>query len=325
MKMTIKEAILKVLEDNQGAYTYLEILDLINVKGYIDWSNARTPSDTIGAQLGDFIRKNDTRVKRTKKGGRFLYYLASNEDIIGLDVLTGITQSQSTQFATAPAAAYKERDLHILLSTFLKTHGINSKTIFHEKSQSKSDKHQKWIHPDMIGVAFLKLKTAESQALLKTVNKEETFRLNSYEIKREIKSDYELKEAFFQAVSNSSWANHGYLVAFEIEPSLYDEMKRLNQSFGIGIIELSSNPFQSTVHFPSKYSDLDFKTIDKLCKVNPEFAEFISQVEKVMTAEDRFAGAIEKELIEICDKILKDEAEINKYCEDKNIPINLEE
>lgn len=37
----------------------------------------------------------------------------------------------------------------------------------------------------------------------------------------------------------SSWANYGYLVALEISDSLKDEMQRLNQSFGISIIELT--------------------------------------------------------------------------------------
>ena len=47
--MTIKEAILKVLEDNIGSFTYLEVLKMIDEKNYIDWGNAKTPSDTIGA------------------------------------------------------------------------------------------------------------------------------------------------------------------------------------------------------------------------------------------------------------------------------------
>ena len=64
--MTIKEAILKVLEEQKSALTYMEVHDKIIEKDYIDWSNAKTPSDTVGAQLGHFIRQNDTRVKRVK-------------------------------------------------------------------------------------------------------------------------------------------------------------------------------------------------------------------------------------------------------------------
>ena len=161
--------------------------------------------------------------------------------------------------------------------SYLKSQNIYSKTIFHEKSANSKDDHQKWIHPDMLGIDFLNLKNSVSNALLKVINKSDAFNLISYELKREIKSDYELKKCFFQAVSNSSWANYGYLVAFEFSDSLSDEMERLNQSFGIGIIELNANPYQSKILFPAIYKDLDFKTIDKLCKINKEFEQFIEQ------------------------------------------------
>jgi hypothetical protein len=143
-------------------------------------------------------------------------------------------------------------------------------------------------------------------------------------LKREINSDSELKKAFFQAVSNSSWANYGYLVAFEIGDSLMEEMERLNQSFGIGVIELNANPYQSKILFTPKYKDLDFKTIDKLCKINKEFEKFIEQTEKLMTAEERYSKATEKELEEFCDSYFMSDTEIERYCKEKNIPLELE-
>ncbi len=57
--MTVKEAILKVLEDNVGSFTYLEILKMIDTKNYYNWENSKTPSATVSAQLGSFIRHND--------------------------------------------------------------------------------------------------------------------------------------------------------------------------------------------------------------------------------------------------------------------------
>ena len=42
------------------------------------------------------------------------------------------------------------------------------------------------------------------------------------------------------------------------------EMERLSQSFGIGIIELSANPYESKILFTANFKELDFKTIDKL-------------------------------------------------------------
>ena len=149
----------------------------------------------------------------------------------------------------------------------MKNTDIFSKTIFHEKSISK-DTNQIWTHPDMVGIKFLNQKNKTGQEFLKSINKLDTFKLSSYELKREINSDNELKQAFFQAVSNSSWANYGYLVAFEFSDALYEEMQRLNQSFGIGIIELNANPYQSKTLFPATLKELDFRMIDKLCQNN---------------------------------------------------------
>ena len=173
----------------------------------------------------------------------------------------------------------------------------------------------------MVGISFLNLQTKVSQTFLKAVNKADTFKITSYEVKKEINTDYELKKTFFQAVSNSSWANYGYLVAFEISDSLNDEMERLNQSFGIGIIELKQNPYESKILYPSKYKELDFKTIDKLCKINSDFSKFIEQTEKLLTATDRYVNATEKELDEFCDYYFKSDSEIDNYCIDKNISI----
>lgn len=203
----------------------------------------------------------------------------------------------------------------------MKNADIYSKTIFHEQSSNSKDNHQNWIHPDMIGIKFLNLQTKASQNFLKAINRVDTFKLTSYELKKEINSDYELKKCFFQAVSNSSWANYGYLVTFEISDSLNEEMERLNQSFGIGIIELKSNPYESKVLFSAKYRDLDFKTIDKLCKINKDFEKFIEQAEKLMTASEKYVTATERELVEFCDKYFESDTEMEDYCKKKNITI----
>lgn len=86
----------------------------------------------------------------------------------------------------------------------------------------------------MVGVKFLNLQTRASQNLLKSINRVDTFKLSAYEIKKEINNDSELKKAYFQAVSNSSWANYGYLVAFEFSDNLYDEMERLSDKYIAG-------------------------------------------------------------------------------------------
>jgi hypothetical protein len=324
--MTIKEAILKSLDEINALTNYMDIYNHILKNSYYDFGTAKTPASTISALLGDFIRNGDTRVKRIKQdGGTYSYYLTKNEQNISIEILSGETETKTTKVVkTAKTKSFEERDLHKLLSSYLKNSGTYSKTIFHEQSNGK-DNNQIWTHPDMVGIKFLNLQTKASQNFLKSINRVDTFKMSSYELKKEINSDSELKKAFFQAVSNSSWANYGYLVAFEFSDSLNEEMARLNQSFGIGIIELNANPYQSKILFPAAYRDLDFKTIDKLCKMNSEFNKFIEQTEKLLTLTDeRYYKSIEKELDEFCDDYFANDTEVEKYCNDKNIPTEQE-
>lgn len=316
--MTVKEAILKSLDDIVGLANSSEVNQHIIDNKYYDFKDAKTPAATVSALLGDFVRNGDSRIKRLKNSGGYLYYLTKNESAIGIEKLTG--DDIKLDKSIDRKKTYEERSLHKLLSSYLKNTEVYSKTIFHEQSSNGKDSNQIWTHPDIVGIKFLSLQTKASQNFIKSINRVDTFKLSSYEIKKEINSDSELKKAYFQAVSNSSWANFGYLVAFEFSDNLYDEMNRLNQSFGIGIIELDSNPYKSKVLFPAKFRELDFKTIDKLCVINKDFEKFIEQTEKLLTAQERYFSSTERELDEFCDSYFHNDSEIEKYCEDSKIP-----
>lgn len=329
--MTLKEAVIKSLEELKKPSVYINIYNHIVENKYFDFGTSKTPHFSVSGVLTDFIQKSDSRIKRIKLDGKtYSYYLSKYEQSIGVELLNGnedlIDNSENQKvkpIKNSKSKTFEERDLHILLSSYLKNADTYSKTIFHEQSNGK-DSNQIWTHPDMVGIKFLNLQSKVSQNFLKSINRVDTFKLSSYELKREINSDSELKKAFFQAVSNSSWANYGYLVAFEFSDSLQDEMARLNQSFGIGIIQLNANPYQSKVLYPSVFRDLDFKTIDKLCKMNKEFEKFIEQTEKLMTASEKYVSGAEKELDEFCDMYFKNDTEIENYCKEKHIPIDQE-
>ena len=317
--MTVKEAVLKSLEELNKRTNYNEIYEHILKNNYYDFGKSKTPAYTISGQLTSFIQKGDNRVKRIKSvNGSYSYYLTKNENNINLEdnAINDITEEVKKKLNS-----FAERDLHKLLSSYLKNTGTYSKTIFHEQSKNSKDSNQKWIHPDLVGIKFINLKTKTSQNFLKVVNRADTFKISSYEIKKEINTDYELKKYFFQAVSNSSWANYSYLVAFEISDSLEEEMERLNQSFGIGIIELKANPYESKILYQSKYKELDFKTLDQLCKINSDFEMFIEQTEKLLTANDKYIYSSKKELEEFCDNYFINDTEIDLYCKEKHIPI----
>ncbi len=75
--MTVKEAILESLERLGKQSTYQEITEYIQ-KNKLYESDGKTLDATVSALLGDFIRKNDTRVGRIKNGRTYFYYLLKN-------------------------------------------------------------------------------------------------------------------------------------------------------------------------------------------------------------------------------------------------------
>jgi hypothetical protein len=221
---------------------------------------------------------------------------------------------------TTPVAAPKnfdERSLHKLFCSSLHNKDIYAKTIFHEKTPNKVDHTQKWVHPDIVGVRFEDYNDA-TISLLKATEPKAMAHIYSFEMKRRIDSDSQLKQYFFQAVSNSSWANFGYLVAFEIADGLDEEMERLNNAFGIGVILMQAKEY--TVLYPAREKSLDYITIQKLTNMNPDFKEFITKLSKVMNASKDYTSDARTTFANCCDKTFNSDEEVENYCKDKNIP-----
>ena len=220
--------------------------------------------------------------------------------------------------AKAFTKTFSERSLHALFCTALRNRNIYAKTIFHEKSSGKSDSAQKWVHPDIIGVEIDRFENEKTLAILKATEPREAVKLYSFELKKSIDSDSHLKQYYFQALSNSNWANYGYLVAYEISENLNEEMGRLNAAFGIGVILMNSRDYQ--ILFPAKERSLDYNTIEKLNNLNKDFESFLLQVSNFITAEERYINSVKSSLVGFCDPILQNEEEIEYYCSKNNIP-----
>ena len=88
-----------------------------------------------------------------------------------------------------------------------------TKTINHSKSTKKE--FGEWVHPDIVGCYF-PIDEWDTQVMnLSSAIGNTSIKILSFELKRELNLG-KLRESFFQAVSNSSWANESYLVAAEI-------------------------------------------------------------------------------------------------------------
>lgn len=152
----------------------------------------------------------------------------------------------------------------------------------------------------------------ETITLLENI-KQNSYKLFSFELKIALNFS-NLKECYFQAVSNSSWANEGYLVVLkEIDSEVLSELRRLNQSFGIGVIKLESNDLlNSKIILSAKEKELDIQTLNMLINKNPNFKEFIDDINKQIKV------GKEAKIQANFDEIKSDE-EMEKYLKEKCI------
>ncbi len=178
-----------------------------------------------------------------------------------------------------------ERDLHPFL-TYMAINNENlkcyTKTIFHEESSKSPKGMDRWLYPDMVGVRFLHAEWS-NENLIAFSKKFDTLpvKLVSFELKKEI-SVHNCRECYFQAISNSSWANEGYLVGCHIDthnPQLMDLLKRLHASFGIGVIDLRTDEDKSTILLNAKYKEkIDYTVASEFSAKNPKFSGFLKSV-----------------------------------------------
>lgn len=187
---------------------------------------------------------------------------------------------------------FLEKEMHPFLVAFAKRQfEAYSKTIDQSKSKTGKAGESEWVHPDIVSFRLARNEfTAKIQPFYRQMNQDVAY-LYSFELKRSVKLNT-LKPYYFQAVSNSSWANEGYLVTVELDETnqiLMEELGRLVSAFGIGVIKLDlEHPEQSRILFEAKKKEqLDFYTINKLASQdNADFMEFIEVVQACLEAKD---------------------------------------
>lgn len=286
MTYTFLDIALDVLKTAEKPLKYQEIWEMgveaglatkINISG-------KTPWQTLGARLYVDVRDNpNTRfVKIGSRPTRF--FLKERKNQISSDTIEKIEVEEYK--ITKESTNWHERELHPLLAYFVYANPsfgrgkeVRSKTIFHERS--KKNGYSEWLYPDMVGF-YLPLEDWEAEIIeFGKISDNNLVKLYSFEIKKTLsKGNY--RESFFQAVSNSSWANEGYLVTTEItqDDDLISELERLTLSFGIGIIQLNLDDFDSSnVIFPAiPKKNYDWETMNKICSQNKDFRRFIQDV-----------------------------------------------
>ena len=317
-KTTFWDIIERTIEKVATPLSAKEIWDKANELGTIgDYvTTGKTPWATIAAYCYTDINNNGDAsmiIQTSERPAQF--FLRKLGDKIDIQKVQKQKDNEVAKKEKVEAKKFNERDLHSLLVAYAlgDTHfKANLKTIFHETSNKGTKGQNEWIHPDIVGVYFpfkdYKKETLEIQSHL-TIS---SIKLFSFELKISL-SFVNLREYFFQAVSNSSWANEGYLVAINIneDPTFRDELRRLNNAFGIGIIKLNTeNVFESEILFPASIKQsIDWDTVNRLANENSDFSDFLKFI-----TEDCKLGKIKSQY----DKVLNLE-ELTKHIKDKGI------
>ncbi|EFO9851355.1 HrgA protein [Campylobacter jejuni] len=306
-KLSYKELALEVLKQSDKPLSANEIWQKALEKGLDKKlsSIGQTPTQTIWNRLlTDKINFLKTSIKPTT------FWLKEREnELLKLDNKNEITNEKQEK------NKFHERDLHPLLVKFLYENldfNLNCKTIYHEQSKKGKGGEDKWNYPDIIGVYFpYDDYEKETITLLENI-KQNSYKLFSFELKIALNFS-NLKECYFQAVSNSSWANEGYLVVLqEIDSEVLSELRRLNQSFGIGVIKLEKDISNSQILISAKEKELDIQTLNMLINKNPNFKEFIDDINKQIKV------GKEAKIQANFDEIKSDE-EMEKYLKEKCI------
>lgn len=252
-------------------------------------SKGKTPARSIQAQLYVDIKDgaNSDFVQLSKHpvlfGLKSLQY--GNREVEGAsDDVKNDDDAAPARSKKAERPSWNERDLHPLLATYVRSDPhfkCYAKTIYQEKSSKRSRNSDMWTHPDMVGVYFPFKDFEESTIELQDTLRVNPYKIFSFELKKSLSTGH-LREYFFQAVSNSSWANEGYLVAPSIsgDSDFLEDLQRLSNAFGIGVIRLDiEHAEQSEIVFQAQPRDaLDWATVDRLSSINPDFREFLTGI-----------------------------------------------
>lgn len=236
------------------------------------------------------LQKRHPELKTTEGRPRKYYYSDKSDSA----EVAAAEAGQAEPAADAGAGKLGEHALYPMLSQYLwEEFRVYSKRIDEKKSSNKRGPNgNRWLYPDVVGMEDLGAEWHQEVRDCVNQYSDKRTRLWSFEAKLLINRS-NARECFFQAVSNSSWANFGYLVAAEIEgQDTLKELRMLFAAHGIGLIKLDTeNPVDSQVLIPARERDeIDWDMANRLATENKDFLGFVKLVKQFyQTGEARSA------------------------------------
>lgn len=292
--MKLNHAVAQCLRENPGQkFKAREIAQWI-IRTYPDATSEKLRRSTalqtdddllqqLVAEIGanrPTIEQRHSEIKTTEDRPR-LYYWSDTSDEAEVRQAEGPT-AEAVPPMESDETSRREHDLYPLLSVFLSSEfGVLSRRVDEKRaSNTRGPQGNQWLFPDLVGMEDL---TREWQLEVKQLVSEasgQKARLWSFEVKLLLNRS-NVRAAYFQAVSNSSWANFGYLVATTIQGAeTIRELRMLSALHGIGVIKLDpDNPPESQVLIPARQRDtVDWANCSRLAEENADFREIVALV-----------------------------------------------
>lgn len=236
------------------------------------------------------IQKRFPEIRTTETRPRRYYYTTASE----AEEVALAEGSAPAEVAASLRSPLLEHDLYPLLCRYLHSErGLYPKRIDEKRSSNRhGPKGNQWLFPDLVALENLGAEwTKEIRECVKEAGNQRA-RLWSFEVKRLLNRS-NVREAWFQAVSNSSWANFGYLVAAEVEgDDTMKELELLAAAHGIGLIVLDvDNPAESEIRIPARErSKVDWAIGNRLAQENSDFSNFVSWVRQFHQTDNPLVG-----------------------------------
>jgi len=235
----------------------------------------------IGSQK-DQIVKNDMHVFWQDKPRPRVYWYNPDKVVGEMLPETDENEGNILDISTVTESSFSEHDLYPILIDYLKTElNLYCQRIDEKRSKnSRGSGGNQWLHPDIVAMQPVDKGWDE---LIRSCIKQgagQSVRLWSFEVKKELTGS-NARKSFFQAVSNSSWANEGYLVATSIsDSSVEQELRMLSALHGIGVILLNpENPSESEMMLPAKSrTEVDWQSVNRILVENVDFKDYIELV-----------------------------------------------
>lgn len=149
-------------------------------------------------------------------------------------------------------------------------------------SNNKGKNGNQWLHPDIVGLQILHNDDWNGEVVecLKSGHQSEMVDLYSFEVK--IKLDISnVRECFFQALSNSAWANYSYIVATTITEEASEELRILSNQYGMGVIVLNTDiPNESDIMYYPVKSTVGWEMVNRIATQNKDFERYVKEVRR---------------------------------------------